>query len=102
MPAESTTTGATLPVIAGYEVHGELGRGPLLVVPGIRLPGAASHDQRRTGTPAAALHDAVARDPAQPRRLRPEFDVGDHLHLNPAGYAALAATVPAGLFRNGD
>jgi lysophospholipase L1-like esterase len=46
--------------------------------------------------------DAVARDPAQPRRLRPEFDVGDHLHLNPAGYAALAAAVPAGLFRNGD
>ena len=43
--------------------------------------------------------DAVARDPSLPRRLRPEFDVGDHLHLNPAGYQALAAAVPARLFR---
>jgi lysophospholipase L1-like esterase len=46
--------------------------------------------------------DAVARDPAQPRRLRPEFDVGDHLHFNPAGYQALAAAVPTGLFRAAD
>jgi lysophospholipase L1-like esterase len=42
--------------------------------------------------------DAVARDPAQPRRLRPEFDVGDHLHFNPAGYRALADSVPLRLF----
>jgi lysophospholipase L1-like esterase len=44
--------------------------------------------------------DAAARDPGQPRRLRPEFDVGDHLHLNPAGYSALAAAVPTALFRS--
>ncbi len=43
--------------------------------------------------------DAAVRDPAQPRRLRAEFDTGDHLHLNPAGYAALAAAVPARLLR---
>ena len=33
----------------------ELGPAPLLVVPGIRPTGAASGDQRRTGTPAEAV-----------------------------------------------
>ena len=43
--------------------------------------------------------DQVTRDPANPRQLLPAIDVGDHLHLNPAGYKALADAVPAGLFR---
>jgi lysophospholipase L1-like esterase len=38
--------------------------------------------------------DRAARDPAAPARLAPAYDTGDHLHLNPAGYAALAAAVP--------
>ena len=38
--------------------------------------------------------DVAARDPAAPRRLNPAYDTGDHLHLNPAGYGALAAAVP--------
>ncbi|WP_229068922.1 SGNH/GDSL hydrolase family protein [Actinoplanes sp. DH11] len=42
--------------------------------------------------------DAAVRDPAHPRRLAPAYDTGDHLHLNPAGYASLAAAVPRGLF----
>jgi lysophospholipase L1-like esterase len=42
--------------------------------------------------------DAAARDPAAPRQLSPAYDVGDHLHLNPTGYGALAAAVPARLF----
>jgi lysophospholipase L1-like esterase len=42
--------------------------------------------------------DQVARDPAAPRQLAPAFDVGDHLHFNPAGYKALADAVPARLF----
>lgn len=42
--------------------------------------------------------DLVARDPQNPRQLLPAFDVGDHLHLNPSGYHALADAVPAGLF----
>jgi lysophospholipase L1-like esterase len=37
---------------------------------------------------------AAVADPAAPSRLNPAFDVGDHLHLNPAGYSALAAAVP--------
>ncbi|MEU1432764.1 SGNH/GDSL hydrolase family protein [Streptomyces sp. NPDC005786] len=43
--------------------------------------------------------DRAARDPQSPRALRPSLDVGDHLHLNPAGYRALAGAVPVRLFR---
>jgi lysophospholipase L1-like esterase len=43
--------------------------------------------------------DRAVRDPAEPGRLSPALDEGDHLHLNPAGYRALAGAVPAGLFR---
>ena len=42
--------------------------------------------------------DRVVRDPADPRRLAAGYDTGDHLHLNPAGYAALAGSVPPELF----
>ena len=42
--------------------------------------------------------DVVVRDPGVPIRLRPAYD-GDHLHLNDAGYAAIAASIPLGAFR---
>lgn len=44
--------------------------------------------------------DAVARDPGNPRQLRPAYDTGDHLHLTPTGYRALADAVPTDLFRS--
>ena len=44
---------------------------------------------------------AAVRDPGDARRVRAELHDGDGLHLNPAGYAALAATVPPELFRIG-
>ncbi|MBP2326891.1 lysophospholipase L1-like esterase [Kibdelosporangium banguiense] len=43
--------------------------------------------------------DAVTRDPADPKRLLPSVDGGDHLHLNPFGYKVLADAVPASLLR---
>lgn len=43
--------------------------------------------------------DRASRDPANPWQLNPAYDDGDHLHLNPAGYRALADAVPARLFR---
>jgi lysophospholipase L1-like esterase len=43
--------------------------------------------------------DQVTRDPANPRQLLATLDVGDHLHLNPAGYKVLADAVPARLFQ---
>ena len=42
--------------------------------------------------------DRAVRDPVDPRRLAAGFDEGDHLHLNPAGYRALADAVPVHLF----
>jgi lysophospholipase L1-like esterase len=43
--------------------------------------------------------DRATRDPANPRQLLAAFDDGDHLHLNPTGYQAVADAVPARLFR---
>lgn len=45
--------------------------------------------------------DRAVRDPLQPRRITRSLEVGDHLHLNPAGYQALASAVPVRLFRTG-
>ncbi len=42
--------------------------------------------------------DKVVRDPKQPDRLLPAYDCGDHLHPNPAGYRALADSIPLSLF----
>lgn len=39
---------------------------------------------------AVADFDAVLRDPADPQRIAPRYDSGDHLHPNDAGYQALA------------
>ncbi|MBV9133996.1 MAG: SGNH/GDSL hydrolase family protein [Chloroflexi bacterium] len=43
--------------------------------------------------------DAATRDPADPLMLRPDFDSGDHLHPNDAGYQAMANAVDLRLFR---
>jgi len=37
--------------------------------------------------------DVVLRDPADPARLAPKFDSGDHLHPNDAGYQAIADSI---------
>lgn len=61
----------------------------------------AVNDWIRTGGGCDAVidFDAALRDPAHPARLKPEFDVGDHLHPNAAGYQAMAEAVDLGLFR---
>jgi len=38
--------------------------------------------------------DAALRDPADPVRLRREYDSGDHIHPSNAGYSAMAEAVP--------
>jgi lysophospholipase L1-like esterase len=43
--------------------------------------------------------DAAMRDPANPARLRPDYDLGDGLHPSDAGYQAMAALVPDALLR---
>ncbi|HEY1576355.1 MAG TPA: SGNH/GDSL hydrolase family protein [Terracidiphilus sp.] len=42
--------------------------------------------------------DAVIRDPQHPDRLLPAYDCGDHLHPSPAGYKAMADSIPLSLF----
>jgi lysophospholipase L1-like esterase len=42
--------------------------------------------------------DAALRDPADPARMLPAYDSGDHLHPSEAGYAAMAEAVPLELF----
>jgi len=42
--------------------------------------------------------DAVVRDPAHPDQLLPAYDCGDHLHPSPAGYRAMANSIPLTLF----
>ena len=37
--------------------------------------------------------DAVVRDAARPKHIRAEFDPGDHLHPNDAGYKAMGESV---------
>jgi lysophospholipase L1-like esterase len=42
--------------------------------------------------------DKVTRDPDHPERLLPAYDCGDHLHPSPAGYAAMAQSIPLSFF----
>jgi lysophospholipase L1-like esterase len=42
--------------------------------------------------------DAVVRDPSNPVNLLPAYDSGDHLHLSPAGYQAMADAIDLSLF----
>jgi hypothetical protein len=49
----------------------------------------------RTASPADSVidFDAVVRDPADPSKVRAEFDGGDHLHMNLAGYKAMGDAI---------
>lgn len=61
---------------------------------------AVNHWVRTSGAFDAVVDfDAAVRDPARPDRMRPDFDSGDHLHPDDAGYRAMAAAVPADLLR---
>jgi lysophospholipase L1-like esterase len=43
--------------------------------------------------------EAVIRDPAHPTRMKGEYDSGDHLHPNAAGYKAMGDAIDLSLFR---
>ncbi|WP_329687249.1 SGNH/GDSL hydrolase family protein [Longimicrobium sp.] len=43
--------------------------------------------------------EAALRDPANPTRLRPEADTGDHLHPNETGHRMMAEAIDLALFR---
>ncbi|GAA3893689.1 SGNH/GDSL hydrolase family protein [Saccharothrix violaceirubra] len=55
---------------------------------------AVNHWIRTSGAYDAVVDfDKAVADPADPTALRPEFDPGDHLHPNDAGYQAMADAV---------
>jgi lysophospholipase L1-like esterase len=86
--------GATLTPYEGtvfhgyYQPEGEVKREA--VNAWIRSPGAFD---------AVIDFDAAVRDPAHPTRIRPDYDVDDHLHPNDAGYRAMGEAVDLNLFQ---
>ncbi|WP_433440529.1 GDSL-type esterase/lipase family protein [Nonomuraea sp. CA-141351] len=50
---------------------------------------------------AVADFDAALRDPAEPARLLPRYDSGDHLHPSTAGHQAMAAAIDLPSLRQG-
>ena len=86
----------------------------LVPVEGYPFPGfwtAAMEQKRQTvnhwirtsrAYDAVVDFDEVLRDPANPTRLRPDYDSGDHVHPNDLGYRALAESISLSLFRKGD
>ena len=86
--------GATLTPYEGtvfhdyYQPAGEAKREAVNVW--IRSPGAFD---------AVIDFDAAVRDPAHPTRIRPDYDVDDHLHPNDAGYRAMGEAVDLNLFQ---
>ena len=69
-----------------------------------REPGEAIREAVNTFIRTGGAFDAVVdfeaatRDSANPKRFRAEFDPGDHLHPNDAGYQAMANAVDLSIF----
>jgi lysophospholipase L1-like esterase len=61
---------------------------------------AAANDWIRTSKRFDGVvdFDAATRDPAAPGKLKAEYDSGDHIHPNPAGYRHMGEAVDLGLF----
>jgi lysophospholipase L1-like esterase len=78
------------------------GEGDLLYSEEAETKRKAVNEWIRTSKAFDAVIDfeAVVRDPSHPTRLRPEYDSGDHGHLNDAGYRALADSIDLKLFTN--
>jgi lysophospholipase L1-like esterase len=50
------------------------------------------------GFDAVIDFDKIVRDPANPEKIRPAYDCGDHIHPNDAGYEAMANAIEINLF----
>ncbi len=66
---------------------------------GEKMRQAVNHFVLTSGTFDAVIDfDKASRDPAQPDRLLPAFDSGDHLHPNDAGYQSMADSIDVKFF----
>ncbi|MEZ0498235.1 SGNH/GDSL hydrolase family protein [Sphingomonas sp. IW22] len=65
---------------------------------------ASVNDSIRTGQLFDGMvdFDAAVRDPANPTRLRPAFDPGDHLHPNDDGLRAMGEAIDLSLLKPSD
>ena len=82
--------GCTITPYEGANYYGESGEA-------VRV--AVNNWIRTTGKlDGVADFEAAVRDPNNPKRIKPEFDPGDHLHFNDAGYQAMADSVDLGIF----
>jgi lysophospholipase L1-like esterase len=77
---------ATMTPVGGFEG----------VAPDTEAKRQAANAWIREGSAADGVidFDAAVRDPADPSRINPVFDGGDHLHFNLAGYLAMGNAVP--------
>lgn len=83
--------GGTLTPIAGSQID----------APETEAMRQAVNDWIRTGGAFDAVIDfeAAVRDPAEPARLLPDYDSGDHGHLSDASYQAMGEAIDLALFR---
>jgi lysophospholipase L1-like esterase len=59
------------------------------------IPTSPYHDIRQKGHFDGVIDfDHVLADPDQPDHLKHDFDSGDHLHPSPAGFQAMANSIP--------
>lgn len=111
----SSDAGVADRLIQAYEGFIDAAHGRGLLIYGVPiLPfGASSYDSPEHETARQAVNswvrdsgrfdavidlDAVVADPAAPTQLLPSYDSGDHLHLSPAGYRAMADAIDLNLF----
>lgn len=82
--------GATIMPVGGVSTYRESGEAVRQAVnQWIRSSGAFD---------AVIDFDAVMRDPADPKRLRPEFDPGDHVHPDDKGNERMAQAIDLAIF----
>ena len=59
------------------------------------------HAKSVAACPAVIDFEAVTRAADTPTKIRADFDSGDHLHPNDAGYQAMANAIDLALFQSG-
>jgi len=107
-PSAAELIGAYRQIIERAHTHGVLVIGCTLTpyegAGYSREPGEAIRQAVNTFIRTGGLFDGVVdfeaatRDSANPKRFRADFDPGDHLHPNNAGYQAMADAVDLAIF----